>query len=309
MYKSIFIILAILTIIATACICIKQPQLHKTVFIYDSQFEIIPAQEVSVESQQVPIMEQQPSVEIKQQNIVVEQQPSIEVKQQNVINKPAQINQPVKSQTVVVKKQTVQNTPTTQTVKVQPQTVTTKTPPIDVQKIVANNQKLQNTVNIPQPSAAPVAQTVTVKSQTTVNKAPIAQQTKTPVQTTKTIKIMTAQEEEIAWNVWRSNLTNKIMDATNFPAVPAGTVFRFEFNVDKYGKITNVQTWSENSKYTPYAIQFMAPVIRNLQGRSILNFPAGTARTATKAYGAWKISNKTKYSSPNDYNDIEKITR
>ena len=99
------------------------------------------------------------------------------------------------------------------------------------------------------------------------------------------------------------------MKDSRLPIVPNGTVFKFSFTVDKYGKVTNVKTWSTNSAYTPYAIQYIAPAIRSYQGRSILNFPLGSNRVITDVTGGWKISSTAKYSTPQDYNDIEKVTR
>ena len=99
------------------------------------------------------------------------------------------------------------------------------------------------------------------------------------------------------------------MRDVNMPVVPNGTIFRFTFDVDKYGKVSNVQTWSDTKAYTPYAIQFIAPVIRSYQGHSILNFPRGSQRVTTHFEGAWRTSTSSKYSTPNDYNDIEKVRK
>ncbi len=130
-------------------------------------------------------------------------------------------------------------------------------------------------------------------------------------QTTKTIqpRKLTEQEEKIAWNEWRSKLQNQIMQDVKLPYIPTGTVFRFTFTVDKYGKISNLKTWSENPAYTPHAIQYIAPIIRSYQGREILNFPNGTARVITDFNGGWRISESVKYSKPQDYNDIETVRR
>ena len=132
-----------------------------------------------------------------------------------------------------------------------------------------------------------------------------------PVQKTSqtTPKQLTQRQEEIAWNVWRSNLQNKIMQDVYLPEIPNGTVFKFSFNVDKYGKISNVQTWSETSTYTPYAIQYIAPVIRSYQGKSILNFPLGSTRESTYVKGGWRISVNEKFSTPQDYHDVEKVVK
>lgn len=129
------------------------------------------------------------------------------------------------------------------------------------------------------------------------------------VQTRTAPKILTQKEEEIAWNVWRSNLQNKIMQDVKLPALPNGIVFRFSFNVDKYGKITNIYTSSDNPAFTPYAIQYIAPVIRSYQGKSILNFPEGSSRMTTEFKGGWRISSSERLSTPQDYNDYEKVIK
>src|SRR5574344_823980 len=122
-------------------------------------------------------------------------------------------------------------------------------------------------------------------------------------------KHMSARQELIAWNIWRSNLQNSIMSDVNLPILPNGIVFKFAFDVDKYGRISNVQTWSTTPNFTPYAIQYIAPVIRSYQGHSILNFPIGSTRITTHVTGGWKISSNERMSTPNDYHDMEKVNR
>lgn len=133
--------------------------------------------------------------------------------------------------------------------------------------------------------------------------------TVTETTTTAAPKVLTQQQEEIAWNIWRSNLQNKIMQDVKLPILPNGITFKFTFTVDKYGKVSNVQTWSTNPAYTPYAIQYIAPVIRSYQGKDILNFPQGSTRVATDVKGGWRISSVEKFSTPQDYNDVEKVVR
>lgn len=125
----------------------------------------------------------------------------------------------------------------------------------------------------------------------------------------KQIKTLTATQEDIEWNIWRSNIQNQLMKDVKLPIIPQGTVFKFEFDVDKYGKVSNVQTFSLTPAYTPYAIQYIAPVIRSYQGRAILNFPDGTQRTSTHVIGGWKIATEVKYSTPKDYNDTETVKK
>lgn len=156
----------------------------------------------------------------------------------------------------------------------------------------------------------------TVQREEKVAKAPIVakEEIKTVVQP-KVERVQTSQtvnkltQEEIAWNVWRSNLQNQIMQDVVLPNVPIGTVFKFTFEVDKYGKISNVQTWSLDKTYTPMAIEHIAPVIRGYQGRAILNFPSNSNRITTKVEGGWRISDKSVFSTPRDYNDTEKVIK
>ena len=57
------------------------------------------------------------------------------------------------------------------------------------------------------------------------------------------------------------------------------------------------------------AIEHIAPVIRGYQGRAILNFPSNSNRITTKVEGGWRISDKSVFSTPRDYNDTEKVIK
>lgn len=190
-------------------------------------------------------------------------------------------------------------------------------------KIIEHNIDTTVEKNIPTVSQTQELQKTQQKVETTTQK-----QNQTPKQTTVKLnkdskykpietkkqtltqpKTLTEQEEEIEWNKWRSNLQNQIMKDVKLPIIPQGTVFKFEFDVDMYGKVSNVQTMSLTHEYTPYAIQYIAPVIRSYQGHSILNFPQGSKRTQTHVKGGWKIAQSARYSTPKDYNDTEQIKK
>lgn len=224
-------------------------------------------------------------------------------------------------QTKTVPKTTTTTTtkfPTTTTTKVNtPQKVVTNSPQIDLQKIMENNKKYQtqHTTQAPMP-------TTTTTTPTRIATAPVGNRTTTPavkvqtqapavkVQTPTATKVLTPKEEEIAWQIWRSNLQNKIMQDAKLPNVPQGTIFKFTFDVDRYGKVTNIHTsCTNNVQYTPYAIQYIAPVIRAYQGRSILNFPEGSKRQTTSFVGSFKVSNSSRYSTAGDYRDTERIIK
>jgi hypothetical protein len=307
--------------------------MHKSVLVYDSGYKFIPETSVIVEESEIPVMEYSPETEVVQMTANEKIDNQISAIQQ-------QMNHFIDSDERAV---TVPQTVTTSVqthIKSAGQTKTSKSP---AQTVV------QQSVNVPADTTAQTYAKYGVTSPKTVTttqapvadrasqyttsapSAPVGSSTKyispsakpSPAHHTSTTatrpisqapqpnRVMTAQEEEIAWNVWRSNLQNQIMrdSKSRLPNVPNGTIFRFSFNVDKYGKITNVNTSSTNPAYTPYAIQYIAPVIRSYQGRSILNFPAGTNRVTTTVTGSWRISTSAKYSTSHDYNDIEKVKK
>ena len=113
-------------------------------------------------------------------------------------------------------------------------------------------------------------------------------------------------EETIAWNVWRSNIQNKIMDTSNVEA-DFGSLFTFSFTVDNLGNISNIEVRStdrhKKSKENVYNS------ILKLNKQPILNFPPKTKRTKVKFSGGFMISTYTQYSTPSDFNDYEKIIR
>lgn len=139
------------------------------------------------------------------------------------------------------------------------------------------------------------------------HKQPVQIVQETKPQENKTHEL-TEQEEIIAWNNWRSNLQNQVMKDAPIRA-PIGTVFKFSFTVDKYGNMSNIKVWSENPNYTNLAVKVIKPVLVGYNHKSILNFPKGTRRVITNVTGGYKISTRTKYSSPSDYSDYEKVKR
>lgn len=229
-YKLFLQITIIITILLTLCICIKKPQMHKNLFIYNSDYDVVEQTIKTQKSDELPTIK-----------------------------------------TITTKNNTDKKVDTKKS-------ETKQTQKID------NNTKTNSTVTRPQ--------TTTKKQENKIK----------PSTTTKT-------KEEIQWNIWHSNIQNQIMKETTLPPIPKGTIFKFSFNVDKYGRISNIQTYSETPIYTPYAIEHIAPVIRSLQGRPILEFPKGSNRTITIFTGGWKITDKSKYSTPQDFQDTEVINK
>jgi len=268
--RLILQILLILLVVSTISICATKPNMHKNVIVYDSAYKLVQENEVTTETEEVPIME-------------------MPAKPVQTTIRAEKVIEPIKTETKAQQLKQVQ-------VKTQPKTITEQRQQVTTKK--REPVKVQQT-KVETPKVVQKTETKKVEQPKTIQKIEKAEQP----------KVLTEQEETIAWNIWRSNLTNKIMQDTKLPIIPAGVVFRFSFTVDKYGKVSNVQTWSETPTYTPYAIQYIAPVIRSYQGRDILRFPNGTQRITTEAKGGWRISTTEKYSTPQDYNDIEKIRK
>mgnify|MGYP006872970554 CR=1 FL=1 len=320
-YKLFLNTLIILTIIITTCICVMKPQMHKSVLVYNSEYQLVPKQEVTVEQKDLPTMPAQPEQKVIEQKVTETpqvQNVNIEPKVIHIF-KNTQSTPKVETQTQTSKVAQPPQQKIVQTTQTKPiQTQTKNDYNIDVKQIAQRTAQNvtppkinTNTTTSPAITTNPSTriQYTPAKKTETKTSAPVQTTTKPPSSTPIQQKVLTAQEEEILWNKWRSNLQNQIMIDVKLPTIPTGTVFRFSFNVDKYGKITNVQTWSDTSKYTPYAIQYIAPVIRSYQGKSILNFPTGSNRTSTEVKGGWKISANAKFSTPQDYNDTERITK
>ena len=271
MYGLLFTLIAGILGLTTIGICALQPQMHKTFFVYNSDYVIVePADKVEV-----------------------------------VKNLPTQVNQPQKEEKKVTVQKVVKSLPETTQKPVEKKVV--KNSPQPVQKI----QTSQQTVN---PLLSMLKETSTTESaqQKVVEKnVQTAPQSVKKEETKPAAKTVTeeenARQEVILWNKWRSNLQNKIMSDVKLPIMPEGTIFKFSFDVDRYGKISNVKTWSLTPAYTPYAIQYIAPVIRGYQGRDILNFPEGSNRFSTTVEGGWKISQTAKFSTPEDFKDAERV--
>ena len=119
---------------------------------------------------------------------------------------------------------------------------------------------------------------------------------------------MTEQEEIIAWNKWRSNVQNQIMRNSNIEYAPLGTMFTFNFVVDKFGNVSNIKVNCSNPNYMDVARNNVKTAISKLQKQPILNFPKGTQRKSTVVQGYFFIGLEKRYSTPNNFSDFERIT-
>ncbi len=115
-----------------------------------------------------------------------------------------------------------------------------------------------------------------------------------------------SKDEIIAWNVWRSNLQNRIMDESGVEA-PVGTLILFSFDVSADGHITNLRYSCSDKEYARTARADMVRVLKNLEGNAVLNFPDNTKRKNVKFKGGFLLDYTTQYSSPEDYSDYERV--
>ena len=272
MWNFRLIIYGISVLLVTLFVIVARPEMHKQAIITDSSYEFV---EFSAPSTDMKLsnnnMEVKP-VQNTDQPIRVQQYPQPN-KNVTTTQKPIKKTQPVKS---------VSN----QTTK--PKTQTTKP---------AAQQTKQTTTK-------PQTQTQSQPKQEIVKTVQVKPQNNIQEQKPKTV--LTEQEEIIAWNIWRSRLQNQVMMDSKIVA-PLGTVFKFSFTVDKYGNMSNVKVWSTNSAYTDYAVRSIKPVLMSYRNRPILNFPEGTKRIIVNVDGGFQISTRSKYSSPSDYNDYERV--
>lgn len=303
--NKLIISLIVIFILLTTAILVVKPSLHKplTFAPQNTIVESIPqkASDTDVETQIVHVQQTQEEQGIQlapqqdkltQQNVKVSQIPQQIVEQKSIFqNIPSQVvNKNIK--TKAVKSQTqVQQRPKYELPKSIQDIVNGKHP---------QNQEVEKIVHSPKP---PVQQTShqkpTTQPQQQIQQKPKPQQVQNNAP-------LTEAEEVIVWNKWRSDLQNKVMRDSRI-AAPRGTVFRFSFTVNKFGQMSNLKIWSDTPGYTNYAIQALKPLLLSYQGKPILNFPARTKRITTNVEGAFAISNQDRYTTPNDYSDIERV--
>ena len=146
------------------------------------------------------------------------------------------------------------------------------------------------------------------KTETKQSQNPVAQEKPQQPKKQQQKKLTPEEEELLAWNEWRSNLQNKVMRDVVL-AAPIGTRFEFSFTVDKQGRISNLKVWSKNPDYTDLAVRTIKPVLQSYQGQSILKFPEKSKRVITNVTGGFSIARSSRYSTPSDYSDYEKIKK
>lgn len=289
MNKNILIIIISFFLIATVFVCVFRPKTHKPIAFEDRNFklELISDEIAAPKTSDLNLV--QNSVEIKSPTVDINLPPvnvkipeiktNINTNSKNSTAKNTTKSQQNQPKTQIVSKK---NSPITQLNKTEVKKVESKPVQKSESKVVNNTEKSKVVSPIEKISEKPV--------------------------TKPAVKVLTEEEEIIAWNKWRSDLQNKLMRDSKI-AAPIGTSFEFSFTVDKFGTISNLKTWSSNPSYTPLAVRVIKPLLLSYQKTAILNFPTGSKRVITNVNGGFTMARSSRYSSPSDYNDYERVTK
>lgn len=117
------------------------------------------------------------------------------------------------------------------------------------------------------------------------------------------LKNAKVRAEFIAWNKWRSDIQNQIMENAYVEA-PYGTLFFFSFNIDENRRITNIKVTTSNPNAQNDIPRIKSTII-SLDGKSILEFPKKTNRKSVLFTGGFLMSDTEELSTPSDYKDFE----
>ena len=297
-----FIIAAISILVAvTALVVVINPPMHKEVqlvvtdFNFNESKTVNTTQNIAIESKNNTVSSQKVEISTADavKNVSNISTTSTQTQQKNIDVKPVSAQKQQVQATVKPVNNAKDVNKTVVTPKTQSQTVKTTV------NTVKNTQSQTTTVK--QPVPAKPAQTIATKT-------PAVK----PVQTTTAKTPVVSETQEIVWNQWKANVHNNIVAKVQLPKskIPNGTVFQYSFTVSNDGSITNIRTTSEAPQYTAYAIQYIAPAIRNSQHASFLKFPSGTQRTSINVLYKFKVTNSAgSMASASNFNDVEIIKK
>ncbi len=310
MFKVLYIILFVIATLLTVAI---KPEVHKPMLVEDLQFNI---EEVKKSDNEALRQNIQNTVQsIVEENI----QPEVKTTTVNITphNTFSDDSSNYRTKNLAVENQ--QPVKVTKTVNVIPQQPKVVNKNIHVSTPADENEQLKKFERIMNESTKNPNKDLSMDEIETVinvltansNSQPVTKPVQKPSPSTTSSarpqqKVLTEQEEIIAWNRWRANLQNRVMRDSKVVA-PLGTVFMFSCVVDKYGNISNINAWSTDPNYTASAKRNVKPALAALQGQSILKFPEGTKRNSTVVAGSFVMATSDRYASPNDYSDYERV--
>lgn len=281
------------------------PEMHQPMLLEDADFVLTRISD-TITTENIPVANVSNTQQVKKAEIPVNEQKQTTQKAIEIYNK-SQEQPKIVQETKPVKKE----------VKIQEQTTPNKATQMELLQRVLKNS--ENSQVVKQPTEAKNVQTTQPKSTQTVKTEIKPTQTKPETTQQKTVQTstpksstnpyMTAEEEIIAWNIWRSNIQNQIMRDSNIDYAPLGTIFSFSFVVDKFGNVSNVKVECSHPSFMDVARNNVKPAIMRLQKKPILNFPKGTQRTSTVVTGLFLIGTQERYSTPDNYSDYERVVR
>lgn len=115
--------------------------------------------------------------------------------------------------------------------------------------------------------------------------------------------------KNIDWNTWKSNFINQIIDDSMYihslDDYELGSWFYYSFNVDKYGRISNITIRS--MQLSPMDKGRIRKLIKSYEYQDITVFPANTQKTMAKVDAVVMLGNSEKKSRPSDFNENEQI--
>lgn len=265
---AVIVLFVVLTILAIKI----HPEMHQPMIIEDANFQLVRISDTLTNN--IPTAPVKPKTE-------TQSQPQVQIQP---VTKTIQVTQEEPSPKIVKIKPSEQPLPK----KEQPTSTPQKTQLEILQDLL--NTDIEDTKKLEE------------------NSKKLVQSLEPPKQqTNNTNPYMTEQEEIIAWNKWRSNIQNRIMQDSQIDYAPLGTMFSFTFVVDRYGNVSNIKVNCSNPNLMNIALNNVKPAIANLQKKPILVFPRGTRRASTVVTGVFIIGTQERYSTPDDYSDYERV--
>lgn len=115
--------------------------------------------------------------------------------------------------------------------------------------------------------------------------------------------------KDIDWNTWKSTFINQIIDDSMYihslDSYELGSWFYYSFNVDKYGRISNITVRS--MQLSSIDKERIRNLIKSYEYKDITVFPANTQKTTAKVDAVVMLGNNEKKARPTDFNENEQI--
>lgn len=307
MLKSLTAILSVLII--TIVIITTNPQLHKPLAIGGSEIAI--GNKNVIQNQDIKVTNQKTTSNDNKINVKnIEKTKNIDNLTTKAVEADKNLEKLLKVQAQEDAKAKAQSyTPPKVQQEVKKTTTTTK-------PAIKKTTTAKTTATVQQPK------TVTSNKKTTSNKAQTTTNTSKPTQTVteeevkkQLEKVLTEYEETILWNRWRANVANTVAEKLNpyfTQIIPLGTIYRYDFDVNNKGQISNIKVRLTKGYVNTYSNQGAAMIndaIKSLNGNAILAFPKGTNRTSVTVSSGIERTENSRPIDESAFNDAETILK